>query len=64
MLKSHDERQSASLPATKARWEVPTVRRAGHLGSVLQAKCIVSTDDTGIEQYKTPGHDSGGNTCN
>jgi hypothetical protein len=61
MVKSHDNKREITV---RARWETPTLRCAGHLGTVLQAKCIISSDDTGIEQYKTPGHDSGANTCN
>jgi hypothetical protein len=60
MAKSHETRQSETR--VKARWERPTLRPAGHLGAVLQDKCIISADDTGIAQYKTPGHDPG-TTC-
>jgi hypothetical protein len=60
MVKSDEQKRQETA---KARWETPVLRSAGHLGAVLQAKCIISSDDSGIEQYKTPGHDSGGNTC-
>jgi hypothetical protein len=61
MSKSSEEKRNES--GLKARWESPVLQRAGHLGTVLQAKCLISADDSGIEKYKTPGHDPGQPPC-
>jgi hypothetical protein len=37
----------------KARWESPTLRRAGDLGNILMqgGKSVLSEADTGVEMY-------------
>ena len=43
----------------KARWEAPSLRRAGHLGDILRdtSKAGLSEHDPGIVTYKPNGQD-------
>lgn len=54
---SNVREESPNKVEQKLVWETPVLRRAGHLGEVLQAKGLVSEDDPGDIKYKTPGHD-------
>ena len=43
----------------KAQWQSPVLRRAGHLGDILQqqGKQGLSEHDPGVETYKPKGQD-------
>jgi len=49
----------AAQPAETAKWESPELRRAGHLGDILQqiGKQGLSEHDPGVETYKPKGQD-------
>jgi hypothetical protein len=58
MSKRPETDATQAQPASqKARWESPTLRRAGDLGNILMqgGKSVLSEADTGVEMYKPKG---------